>query len=208
MLVLDEAPDELVTLIGYLESISDRLTVDLITVTAYNLDGRRIVVPHRVTPERPCRAASDETYGAANSGRLSGRRGQVVAGVAPFAGAIESAPAKAQPALTKLARLAERLEDEGLAEPDTYFGKRGELVLVPRLRPERVGLVSLWQWTDGHAIVTGWRTVFDRRAPDSISTFEAAAAPVPLGQGREISTITDELIEAIHQAYREAAGRT
>src|SRR5690242_15017480 len=52
VLLLDEAPYELVRLVGYLESLSDRLTIDLVTVTAYDVSGSRVLVPQRVEPDR------------------------------------------------------------------------------------------------------------------------------------------------------------
>lgn len=39
VLVLDEAPKELIQLAGYLQSITDRLIIDLVTVVAYRIDG-------------------------------------------------------------------------------------------------------------------------------------------------------------------------
>jgi hypothetical protein len=50
VLVLDEAPSELVQLVGYLESISNGVVLDLITVSAYTAGGEEILVPQRVDP--------------------------------------------------------------------------------------------------------------------------------------------------------------
>ena len=50
--VLDEAPSELVRLAGYLETIADRIVVDLVTVSAYEVDGSQILLPQRVEPGR------------------------------------------------------------------------------------------------------------------------------------------------------------
>lgn len=205
VLVLDEAPDQLVTLVGYLESVAEALTIDLITVTAYEIGERRVVVPQRVDPERP-RAVRRDAAPPEQTPTGPPRRGQLVAGITPFAEAIQNAPVEMQPNLERLADLGQRLEDEQLADVVTYFGKRGEVTLLPRLRPEAAGLVTFWQWTDGHPIVTPWRTVFERRAPDSIGRFEQAASPAPLGQGNEISDINDDLLEAIYLAYQEANG--
>jgi hypothetical protein len=49
--VLDEAPSELVQLVGYLESITQGITVDLITVAAFEIGDEEILVPQRVDPE-------------------------------------------------------------------------------------------------------------------------------------------------------------
>jgi len=206
VLVLDEVPDELVGLVGYLESVAEVLTIDLITVTAYELGERRIMVPQRVAPEPPRRMGGEEALVLSRSGGLA-RRGHLVAGAAPFEEAIQNAPPEMRAALVRLSKLAKRLEVEGLADVSTYFGKRGEVTLLPKLRPDNAGLVTLWQWTDGRALVTPYRTVFERRAPNSIARFEQAAAPAHLGQGNEVSTITDELIDAVYGAYLEADGR-
>jgi hypothetical protein len=206
VLVLDETPDELISLVGYLESVTEVLTIDLVTVTAYELGGHRIVVPQRVAPEAPRRAGTEKASAPPQLGGAT-RRGHRVAGVAPFEDAIQRAPAEAQPALRRIAELGRRLEGEALAEVSTYFGKRGEVTLVPRLRPDDAGLVTGWQWTDGRALLTPYRTVFERRAPNSIAQFEEAAAPKPLGQGNEVTAINDELIDAVYHAYLEANGR-
>lgn len=134
VLVLDEVPDELVTLVGYLESVTETLTVDLVTVTAYELDGRRIVVPQLVTPE-PSRPATEDVL---EDQRAAGpaRRGQQILGVQGFEEAIENAPAEFRPDLRRLSALGRRIESEALAEVYTYFGKRGEVTLLPRLRPD------------------------------------------------------------------------
>jgi hypothetical protein len=38
VLVLDAAPDDLINLVGYLESIADKLVIDLVTVTSFTAD--------------------------------------------------------------------------------------------------------------------------------------------------------------------------
>src|SRR6266545_1410488 len=52
VIVLDAAPAELVRLVGYLEAVTDKLVIDLVTVSAYDVNGSRILVPQRVEPER------------------------------------------------------------------------------------------------------------------------------------------------------------
>jgi hypothetical protein len=49
--VLDEAPEELVQLASYLETITEQLVIDLITVSAYTVNGSQILVPQRVEAE-------------------------------------------------------------------------------------------------------------------------------------------------------------
>jgi hypothetical protein len=53
VIVLDSAPKDPVHLVGYLEFVSDRLFIDLITVAAYEVGETKLVDPTRVEPERP-----------------------------------------------------------------------------------------------------------------------------------------------------------
>ena len=87
---------------------------------------------------------------------------------------------------------AERLSRAGLADVNTYFGKRGEVVLLPYLLPDRVGLVSLYIWPDGKPAVQWWRSVFERRAPGSIAAVaDAGGADIGRnGARREMNTRT------------------
>jgi hypothetical protein len=50
VIVLDAAPAELEWLVGYLEAVTDKLLIDLVTVTAYDVNGARVLVPQRVEP--------------------------------------------------------------------------------------------------------------------------------------------------------------
>jgi hypothetical protein len=50
VIVLDAAPAELVRLVGYLEAVTDKLLIDLVTVTAYDVNGARVLVPSASNP--------------------------------------------------------------------------------------------------------------------------------------------------------------
>lgn len=58
VIVLDEAPPDLVRLAGYLETIADRIAVDLVTVGAYEVGGSQILLPQRIDPGRAPAEAS------------------------------------------------------------------------------------------------------------------------------------------------------
>ncbi|MGH4001284.1 MAG: hypothetical protein ACRDTJ_27935, partial [Pseudonocardiaceae bacterium] len=197
----DQAPDDLVRLVGYLETVTSGLSVDLVTVAAYEIGGQRVIVPQRVEPEhRPRQEA--EPVEASRPGRP--RMGDLMPGVGPFCAQLATVPNDRRPALERFAAWAQKLADEGLAEVYTYFGKRGEVILLPRLLPERVGLVSLWRWTDDSAVLSLWRSVFERRAPKSIELIESLITPTPLGQGNSIYDVSDDLLAALYEAYIEA----
>jgi hypothetical protein len=70
--------------------------------------------------------------------------------VEPFRTQLATVPNDRRVHSNGFAAWAQRLVDEGLAEVSTYFRKRGETLLLPRLLPERVGLVSLFRTTSTH----------------------------------------------------------
>ena len=76
----------------------------------------------------------------------------------------EREPADRQPPLRRLYAWATSLQDEGLARLLTYFGKRGEVTLLPRLQPDNAGLVTVWNF-NGAGYLSVWRSVFERSAP-------------------------------------------
>lgn len=192
VLVLDDAPPELVRLVGYLELIGEHLVIDLITVTSYDVGDRRILVPQRVEPERQTdqqllvKQAQSEGYLAADGG-------------AEFEKMIATAAADRRPVLTQLLEWARGLEQEQLVRLYSYRGKQAT-TLLPRLQPEQVGLVSIWQ----NATVSLWRSVFARRAPDFIERVEAITG-MPMGFGTNAGTVTPELLAVLGDAYRAAA---
>ena len=58
----------------------------------------------------------------------------------------------------------------------TYFGLAGDVSLLPRLKDENVGLVTLWRYNGGKPAISFWRSVFERRAPQSIAPTERLSA--------------------------------
>ena len=50
--VLDEVPQELSTLVAYLENIASELVIDLVAVNSFDINGTQAVLPQRVAPER------------------------------------------------------------------------------------------------------------------------------------------------------------
>ncbi len=196
VLVLDNAPQELVTLVGYLESVTQELLIDLIAVSAYEVGGSRVLVPQRVDAERPTPEMSPPKL-------LSPRpEGRLVEGSEDFAEAIEQSPKEHRPGLRRLCGWAVSLEREGLVHLSTYHGVAHRWTLLPRLRTEKAGLVTIWN--EGGPYLQFWRSVFVRRAPETLSRVERIA-PVQIGQGTQTREISDDLLEALTDAYREAA---
>jgi hypothetical protein len=195
VLVLDQAPPELVRLVGYLEAMTEKLVIDLVTVSKYDVAGQEVMVPQRVDPER----VNSESSKPAKASP----QGQTSEGVQAFESLIETAPLDARPQLRRLVEWARRLEEEGLARVVTSL-KPGWDRLLPLLLTEGVGLVTVW-CDKGGGHVQFWRSVFERRAPNSLPLVEAAAAPAAVTAGGNTRIVSDELLEALTAAYREAA---
>jgi hypothetical protein len=195
--VLDDAPPELVSLVGYLEDISTGIVIDLVTVAQYEVGGERVIVPQRV---EPARVERQEGEGPGPAGPTP----VTTKGADDFLASIEVALESERPLLRKLAEWAIALEREGLARLWTTSGVTGRKVLKPCIPSEDVGLVTIWN-ENGQAAMSLWRTVFERCAPGAIARVEELTG-AELSAGRSAPEVTDDLLEALTGAYREAAG--
>jgi hypothetical protein len=198
VIVLDAAPAELVRLVAYLEAVTDKLLIDLVTVSAYDVNASRILVPQRVEPERwrpeaaPAAAAAprDSGYG--------------VAGAEDFLAVIADAPQDQQVFLRHLVDWAVGLGQRGLVpQLSTYHGKADITTLLPRLS-DGAGLVTIYKDTRS-AYLQFWRSVFERRAPRSLPAVEAAVGEPGVRQGNVVYEVSDQLLAALTAAYEEAA---
>ncbi len=127
---------------------------------------------------------------------------RLVEGAEDFIASIKSAPETSKKFLQKLCDWAIALDQEGLVKLNTYHGKRGILTLLPHLPVENVGLVSIYN-TNGAAYLQFWRSVFERRAPKSLANIEQSITPIK--HGNTIREVSDELLDALTMAYKEAA---
>lgn len=196
VLVLDDAPDELVRLVGYLEDMGPNLVLDLVTVANYELDGSRLLVPQRVDPVRVPLDSRPRAMPAV------AQAGETTEGVDVFLERIGKSPTSDQPQLLRLANWATALQHEGVARLRTYVSQSRSVLLV-WIRNEQRGLVTIWN--DGGGSLQLWRSVFEKRAPSSIAVIEALIAPLKIGQGNTTKVISDELLAGLTDAYREAA---
>lgn len=197
VIVLDSAPDELVQLVGYLESLTDKVIIDLITVHAYEINGAQALVPQRVEPARRTRELSDSEV-------ITRQASSLQAGSADFRTTIAQAPTSQHAILHRLTEWAEQLQDEGLVTLTSYRGKTGVNTLLPRLAGG-VGLVTIYHDSRSNYLQF-WRSVFTRHAPDLIPRIEALIN-APLKQGNAVHTITEQLLDGLTDAYRQAANR-
>jgi hypothetical protein len=199
VIVIDSAPAELVELIGYLQEVTnDRLSLDLITVTAYDIDGRRILVPQLVEPDRSQVTAS--TAGTSARPNLT----TIVKGWEPFADSIDHAPPESQEGLRRLLAWARELEAAHLAVLYTSTGK-GRWVLNPRLPGQERGMVVVWN--EKGPSLSPYRTVFEQEAPDTLRELDVAL-PGQIGKGNYIKAdYTAAVLSLLRGAYQEAARR-
>lgn len=195
--VLDDAPEELIHLVSYLKTPFDRLLIGLITISSYIVNVSQILVPQLVVAE-PRREAAEETQLARPMGE--GQRMEEE----EFAAALVMASAFIRTLLRTLCDWAVALEQARLAKLYTYHGKAGILTLLPRLQSDNAGLVSIYN-NNGSAYLQFWRSVFERRASNVLARIEASIPPIK--RGNIIRDASDALLEALTEAYREAAGR-
>lgn len=203
VIVLDEAPEYLVRLMGYLETITtDRISIDLVTVSSYNVNGAQILVPRRIDPER-------EPESEAASGGPTRKRSNTAyahdSGL--FRESLTALPEERRQRLTELADWADGLRQEGLCRVESFRGKSGRSTLLMRLPGKRAGFSVIWNEVDASgwgSVMTLNRSVIERHAPGTLSRIESIAGRV--GQGTNAEP-TPELLDALADAYREAAGR-
>lgn len=199
VLVLDAAPSELVQLVGYLEMLTDKLVIDLVTVSQFEVNGSRIVVPQRIDPER--RAAVPTAQSGATRGS---EPGQYALGSERFEQAIEATPPEQRAFLARMLEWARALEKEGFAQLGTYEGRNGIVTLLPYPPGEQAGMITVWKDVKS-AYIQVWRKVFERRAPTALGQIEALLGPGQVRQGSTVREVPDALLSLLTQAYREAA---
>lgn len=196
VIVLDDAPQELIRLVGYLEAMTqEKLVIDLITVSSFDVGGSQIVVPTRIDPGQALRFTKPVTPAPSATSVASDGAGE-------FIKSIQNAPAKYREMFHRLTDWVAELEAEGLAKPSTTMGKN-RWILNVRIPSESVGFISIYN--ENRAYITFYRSLFERRAPASMARVEAALHPDDkLGQGTISRNISDELLMALKDAYREA----
>ena len=192
--VFDSVPTELMTLVAYLEHVTDKLVIDLVAVNSFNVGGTSVVLPQRVTPER--HEVTVEKTRRKESGTL-------YPGSKKFEAMISRAPPESHESLRRMLQWARGLERSGFVNLSTYEGVGAKrYTLLPRLVDVGAGLVTIWN--DGGAYLGFWRSVFEKRAPGFIERIEDLLG-TRVGQGNTTRNISDELLEALTEAYAAAA---
>ncbi len=203
VIVLDDAPEQLVRLTGYLEAITtDRIAIDLVTVTAYEVNGAQVLLPQRIDPERQPEPAPGRPRSTLRSSSV-----QTTAGSAAFRMAIDGlGDEELAKRLRHYVEWAEKLEAEGLCRLDTGEGTaRYSLRLrLVGMNTTIVALVLPKEPPEEHHfwIQIG---VAKREAPEALPDLIKAGGLDETKQAGSPAAITNELLDALTQAYREAA---
>ena len=201
VLLLDEVSQELERVVAYLDAMTvQALTVDLITVQVYQVNGAQIALPQRVTPD-----LNAATPPAVVPPRKSAPSGVLSDGSDAFRASIESTTSDVRVQFDALIEWAETLQSLPNVRLFSYSGTRHN-TLLPYIMPDNAGLVTIWN-DSFQPYLSLWRSVFERRAPDSIAPIERLLAPAKIGQGNTIRDITPELLNALAEAYGEAGNR-
>jgi hypothetical protein len=122
-------------------------------------------------------------------------------GSAEFRPSFADAPPHRRDLLERLTSWADMPEQEGLVTLSTYRGKGGIVTLLPRLAIDN-GLVTIYNDIKS-AYMQFWRSAFERRAPMALPAVEAALGTA-LRQCDAAREISDDLLDALTSAYREA----
>ena len=175
--------------------VTDKIDIDLVTVTAYEVKGSRVLVPQRIEPARRTREMSDAAVNARQSGTQTD-------GSRDFRSAIDQAASEFRDDLARLTDWAESLEAEGLARLATRSGTSGMTILKPLLHSGGVALVTITCDVKS-SYMQFFRSVFERRAPEAIPAVEAALG-TKITHGNSTRVFTEELLTALANAYRKA----
>jgi len=200
VLVLDDAPGELVALVDYLEAISrGLLSIDLITVSTYDVGGRTVAVPQRVDPERYVPASGPTKVSVAPD--VVTEQGSEL-----FASSFAGAPEANQPVFAEMLAWATSLAGERVASLVSRQGAT-RTVLTLRVLGEDTGLASLWN-DNGAPYMWLHGTVLDRRSPKTAERLEAVLGKkVGFRVALKWSEVSPELRDVLRDGYREAASR-
>lgn len=198
VLVLDEVSAELERVVAYLDALTLRaLTIDLITLNVYKVNGAQIALPQRISPSIDAAAPFTQTTSTVRDGLRSD-------GSDAFKASVEEATGEARATFKALIDWAEEQAALPNVRLSSYDGVNNDrFTLRPTIMPDNAGLVTVWNDKLQPSIVV-WRSVFERRAPQSIESVERLIAPIEFGH--VISHIKPELLDALSAAYQEATG--
>ena len=205
VIVLDDAPGQLVRLMGYLETITtDRISIDLVTVSAYKVNGAQILVPQRIDSERePEREVAQLHRPQRRYGRGS-RQGSDR--FREWVDGIDDAEQAA--VLLRVVDWADGLVEEGVCQVENTVREPGRVgprmgLNVCTLNREPFSVLDTTTESGDPRLYLRGPSIAEY-APDSILAVQQASGQ-PLDKDGHANAITDELLDALADAYREVA---
>ena len=204
VLLLDETSHELERLVAYLDAITTAaLTIDLITVSVYEVNGAQVALPQRISPD------VGETVEAGTQRQSASRKIVVSDGADAFVASVANAADKERQVFDRLIEWANNLPNVRLSTQQSKSG----FSLRPKILPDNLkNLATIWNY-DYPAIALR-RSAFESHAPKSIETVENAAG-IKIGDDNYVSydKITNKkhletILDALTQAYAEATGNS
>lgn len=201
VLVLDNVSSELERIIAYLDSVTlQTLTIDLITINVYEVNGVQIALPQRVSPD----ISAAVVPGAGPVRRSAASRGVRSDGPDTFEESVADLTGEARETFDQLIRWVKQLAQLPRVRLYTDVSAQGVFTtMAPRIEPENATLI-LVRNASGVPLILVRRSAFERLAPTTMTRVEQAISPVILGHGTVVKDISEEVIAAITAAYREA----
>ena len=200
VLVLDDVPAELERIVAYLDAITIRgLTIDLITLKVYEVNGAYVALPQRISPDLGAKTSQAPQV----TKRIASSAGRLTDGADVFRASIADTKGETRKVFEELIAWAEELALLPHVRLFTYSGME-RTTLLPRIMPDNAGLVTIWN-DKQLPYISMWRTVFERRAPKAIASVEGAIG-TQIGQGNVVRDVSPNTLHVLAQAYREANG--
>ena len=201
VLVLDEVSAELTRVVAYLDAITvQALTIDLITLKVYEINGAQVALPQRISPDVGAMVLSKTPV----KPRRPGLTGILSDGPDAFRASIEGTTGGTRTLFDELIAWAEKLALLPNVRLFSFSGTE-RYTLLPRIMPDNAGLVTIWN-DNQQPYISVWRSVFKRLAPNSIESVEQVIAPLKIRDGNTVRTITSQVLDALTAAYQETAG--
>ena len=205
VLLLDATSHELERLVAYLDAITAAaLTIDLITISVYEVNGAQVALPQRISPN------VGETIETGTQRQAVSRKTVVSDGADAFVASVANAADKERQVFDRLIEWANNLPNVRLSTQQSKSG----FSLRPKILPDNLkNLATIWNYYDyEYPCIALRRSVFESHAPKSIETVENAAG-IKIGDDNFVSydKIKDHLevlLDALTQAYAEATGNS
>lgn len=206
VLVLDDTSDELERILAYLDAMTiQALTVDLITMRVYEVNGAQIALPQPVVLDLNATRAQIESRGSRPTGpRPTTQKLVRSEGSEAFRDSIADASGETRAEYDKLIAWAEEIAKLPDVRLVSTLGKRPSL--KPVVPSGKGGIVNISCGSlDSPPQFRVERTVFEGHAPKSLADIERKFPSVEIIGGGVVPT-SDDFLDALTAAYREAAG--